>query len=242
MAVEHINQVELSRRWRLSPRTLERWRYSGTGPRYPQGWRTRRLPARDIEAFEADQVRATGTAKAAHRRPSPCDWCGRERGDLAAPAPDPAAPAHGDRTLRLDRAGRAGRRDRIPPGLPCARPHRLRPFRRRRRLGPRSACSPTAPTISPSAGSSTSSSSGTGPRTTAISPSPARAAKARFPISQPRPSPRRPHDERPANRPQLGDIRTMPIGEIAALPAPLLALLQEEAEEASRPPATLPTG
>ena len=37
----------------------------------------------------------------------------------------------------------------------------------------------------------------------------------------------------PANRPQLGDIRTMPIGEIAALPAPMLALLQEEAEEAA---------
>ena len=26
MAVEHFNQVELSRRWRLSPRTLEGWR------------------------------------------------------------------------------------------------------------------------------------------------------------------------------------------------------------------------
>jgi hypothetical protein len=36
------------------------------------------------------------------------------------------------------------------------------------------------------------------------------------------------------NRPQLGDLRTMPIGEIAALPAPLLALLQEEAEEAAK--------
>jgi hypothetical protein len=34
------------------------------------------------------------------------------------------------------------------------------------------------------------------------------------------------------NRPQLGDIRTMPIGEIAALPAPMLALLQDDAEEA----------
>ena len=38
----------------------------------------------------------------------------------------------------------------------------------------------------------------------------------------------------PANRPQLGDIRTMPIGEIAALPAAVLALLQEEAEEAAK--------
>ena len=38
----------------------------------------------------------------------------------------------------------------------------------------------------------------------------------------------------PANRPRLGDIPTMPIGEIAALPADLLALLQEEAEEAAK--------
>jgi hypothetical protein len=36
------------------------------------------------------------------------------------------------------------------------------------------------------------------------------------------------------NRPQLGDLRTMPIGEIAALPAPILAVLQEEAEDAAR--------
>jgi hypothetical protein len=38
----------------------------------------------------------------------------------------------------------------------------------------------------------------------------------------------------PANRPRLGDIPTMPIGEIAALPADLLAVLQEEAEEAAK--------
>ena len=38
----------------------------------------------------------------------------------------------------------------------------------------------------------------------------------------------------PANRPRLGDLSTMPIGEIAALPAPMLALLQEEAEEAAK--------
>ena len=33
----------------------------------------------------------------------------------------------------------------------------------------------------------------------------------------------------PANRPRLGDIRTLPIGEIAGLPADLLAILQDEA-------------
>ena len=36
------------------------------------------------------------------------------------------------------------------------------------------------------------------------------------------------------NRPRLGDIPTMPVGEIAALPAAVLALLQEEAEEAAK--------
>lgn len=32
--VSHLNQVELSRRWKISPRTLERWRWLGEGPRY----------------------------------------------------------------------------------------------------------------------------------------------------------------------------------------------------------------
>lgn len=35
-----------------------------------------------------------------------------------------------------------------------------------------------------------------------------------------------------SNRPQLADIRTMPVGEIAKLPAEHLALLQEEADQA----------
>ena len=38
----------------------------------------------------------------------------------------------------------------------------------------------------------------------------------------------------PANRPRLGDLPTMPIGEIAALPPDLLAVLQEEAEDAAK--------
>jgi hypothetical protein len=38
----------------------------------------------------------------------------------------------------------------------------------------------------------------------------------------------------PANRPRLGDLPTMPIGDIAALPADLLAVLQEEAESAAK--------
>lgn len=55
--VQHINQVELSRRWRLSARTLERWRFEGTGPQYLKvgGRIVYRLA--DVEAYEAKRLR-----------------------------------------------------------------------------------------------------------------------------------------------------------------------------------------
>jgi hypothetical protein len=34
MSVRHLNQIELARRWNVSPRTLERWRWLGQGPVY----------------------------------------------------------------------------------------------------------------------------------------------------------------------------------------------------------------
>ena len=61
MAVQHFNQVELSRRWRLSPRTLERWRYQGTGPQYLKVGGRVVYRLNDIEAFEAEQLHATTT-------------------------------------------------------------------------------------------------------------------------------------------------------------------------------------
>jgi hypothetical protein len=33
-AVRHLNQIDLSRRWSISPRTLERWRWLKAGPQY----------------------------------------------------------------------------------------------------------------------------------------------------------------------------------------------------------------
>jgi hypothetical protein len=63
MAIAHINQVELSRRWRLSPRTLEGWRHRGIGPQYLKigGRIVYRLD--DIEAFETRHIhKAGGTA------------------------------------------------------------------------------------------------------------------------------------------------------------------------------------
>ena len=56
----HLNQVELSRRWSISPRTLENWRWRNEGPVYLKigGRVAYRLD--DIEAFEARQVRMPG--------------------------------------------------------------------------------------------------------------------------------------------------------------------------------------
>lgn len=51
-AEEFLNQYELSKRWKISPRTLERWRWLGNGPRYHKigGRVVYRLS--DIEEFE----------------------------------------------------------------------------------------------------------------------------------------------------------------------------------------------
>jgi hypothetical protein len=47
-----LNQIDLARRWRISPRTLERWRWLGEGPRYLKlGGRVLYRIA-DIEAYE----------------------------------------------------------------------------------------------------------------------------------------------------------------------------------------------
>jgi hypothetical protein len=55
--VRHLNQIDLSRRWSISPRTLERWRWLKAGPRYLKigGRVVYRLE--DVEAFEAAQTK-----------------------------------------------------------------------------------------------------------------------------------------------------------------------------------------
>jgi hypothetical protein len=54
--LKHFNQVQLSRRWSLSPRTLERWRWLKQGPDYLKigGRIVYRLE--DVEAFEANKL------------------------------------------------------------------------------------------------------------------------------------------------------------------------------------------
>jgi hypothetical protein len=54
--LRHLTQLDLSRRWRVSPRTLERWRWLGQGPIYLKVGARVIYRAIDIEAFERRQA------------------------------------------------------------------------------------------------------------------------------------------------------------------------------------------
>jgi hypothetical protein len=62
MITKHLHQVELARRWQISPRTLERWRWLQQGPAYLKvgGRVVYRLC--DVEAYEAAQLHAVAPA------------------------------------------------------------------------------------------------------------------------------------------------------------------------------------
>lgn len=57
--VRHFNQVDLARRWNLSPRTLERWRWLGKGPRFLKVGGRVVYRLQDIEAFEAEGLQSS---------------------------------------------------------------------------------------------------------------------------------------------------------------------------------------
>jgi len=57
--IRHLNQVELARRWSLSHRTLERWRWEGRGPQYLKIGGRVAYRLSDIEAYEASRQRNT---------------------------------------------------------------------------------------------------------------------------------------------------------------------------------------
>ncbi|MBS3979500.1 MAG: helix-turn-helix domain-containing protein [Rhodobacteraceae bacterium] len=63
MSLRHLNQINLADRWNISHRTLERWRWTGEGPRFVKlgGRVVYRLE--DVEAFERDQVRESTATK-----------------------------------------------------------------------------------------------------------------------------------------------------------------------------------
>jgi hypothetical protein len=67
MTVKHLTQTEVARRWCLSPRTLERWRWLGQGPAFLKLGGRVAYRLEDIEAFEAAQTRdATSAPQSPH--------------------------------------------------------------------------------------------------------------------------------------------------------------------------------
>ncbi len=64
MTTKHLNQIELSRRWSISPRTLERWRWLREGPHYLKIGGRILYRLGDIEAYEAAQVHAPSAKSA----------------------------------------------------------------------------------------------------------------------------------------------------------------------------------
>jgi hypothetical protein len=59
MSLTLLHQTELARRWRISPRTLERWRWLGQGPTYLKIGGSVAYRLEDVLAYEAAQLRAT---------------------------------------------------------------------------------------------------------------------------------------------------------------------------------------
>lgn len=55
----HITQNELARRWAISPRTLERWRWIGGGPRFIKVGGRVLYSLAEIEAYELRQTRSS---------------------------------------------------------------------------------------------------------------------------------------------------------------------------------------
>ena len=58
--LSHVRQDILARRWGISPRTLERWRWLGQGPAYLKVGGRVVYRLEDVEAYEAARRRATG--------------------------------------------------------------------------------------------------------------------------------------------------------------------------------------
>lgn len=56
MNQEHLNQLELARRWKISPRTLERWRWLKLGPAYLKIGKRVVYRLEDIEDHEQEML------------------------------------------------------------------------------------------------------------------------------------------------------------------------------------------
>ena len=60
--IRHLNQLDVARRWRMSERTLERWRSQGVGPVYLKVGGHVVYRMQDIIAYEVAQLHTGHTA------------------------------------------------------------------------------------------------------------------------------------------------------------------------------------
>lgn len=60
--MDTLNQSQLAKRWSISARTLEQWRWQGRGPRFLKIGARVVYRLADVEAFEASRVHANTVA------------------------------------------------------------------------------------------------------------------------------------------------------------------------------------
>ncbi|MEM6603459.1 MAG: helix-turn-helix domain-containing protein [Pseudomonadota bacterium] len=53
---DFLNQLDLSRRWGIAPRTLEQWRWKGEGPPFLKIGHRVRYRLSDIETYEQNHL------------------------------------------------------------------------------------------------------------------------------------------------------------------------------------------
>jgi hypothetical protein len=63
MTIRHLNQSELAKRWSLSTRTLERWRWKRQGPPFLKVGGRVVYRLEDVESYEASQLRPRDAAE-----------------------------------------------------------------------------------------------------------------------------------------------------------------------------------
>ena len=100
MSTRHLNQRQLAERWGISPKTLERWRWRGQGPKFLKLGGRIAYRLEDIEAFEMQQLRqVTGSAEptsptpAVPARPIWAEDPARRGRCIGRPTRRPASPA-----------------------------------------------------------------------------------------------------------------------------------------------------
>jgi hypothetical protein len=87
VTIKHFDQKQLAARWGISPKTLERWRWLGQGPKFLKLGGRIAYRLEDIEAFEEQHLRqVTGSAAASSPRtavPQQAGWQPAGRGGRA---------------------------------------------------------------------------------------------------------------------------------------------------------------